>query len=206
GEGGNDEVYSNKFILCSLNKTDQPKRNLVFDYIEKEFKANSDIDPIINLNKPMTGFLFPAFTDNAGDVNHILYIAGNVNLLDYSLFEEVLHCEEIYTADDDKDGLEFIVSKVSGGKVYSTVIFNCYEEIDNIVQENEENEDEADSPTLDYRDVETVLRTSGIENVDESKVKDAFNSVIENEKHECKASSLLPKTENINTETMKIIL
>src|SRR5699024_3448518 len=110
------------------------------------------------------------------------------------------------TAADDKDGFELIVSKVAGDKVNSTVISNIYEEIDNIVQENEENEDEAESPTLDYRDVGNVLRTSGIENVEESKVKDAFNSVIENEKHEFKASSLLPKTVKINTETMKLSL
>src|SRR5699024_1789754 len=70
GEGGTDNVYANKFILCSLNKTSQPKKSLVFDYIEKSFKANSDVDPIINLATPLTGFLFPVFTDNAADVNH----------------------------------------------------------------------------------------------------------------------------------------
>ena len=48
-EGGNDEVYSSQFILCSLNKTDQPKKALLFDYIEKEFKSNNAVDPIINL-------------------------------------------------------------------------------------------------------------------------------------------------------------
>jgi hypothetical protein len=34
-EGGDDEVYSNQFILCSLNKVDQPKKSLLFEYIEK---------------------------------------------------------------------------------------------------------------------------------------------------------------------------
>ena len=28
-EGGNDKFYSNEFILCSLNKTDQPKKALL---------------------------------------------------------------------------------------------------------------------------------------------------------------------------------
>src|SRR5690625_8053281 len=79
GEGGTDHVYTHKFILCSLNKTTQPKKELVFDYIEKAFKANSEVDPIINLTTPLTGFLFPAFTDNAADVNHILYNAGKAN-------------------------------------------------------------------------------------------------------------------------------
>ena len=75
-EGGNDEVYSSHFILCSVNKTDQPKKALLFDYIEKEFKANNAVDPIINLAAPLSGFLFPAFNDNSADVNHILYCAG----------------------------------------------------------------------------------------------------------------------------------
>src|SRR5699024_1777064 len=91
-------------------------------------------------------------------------------------------------------------------KVNSTVISNIYEGIDKIDQENEENEDETESPTIDYRDVENDLRTRDIEKEEESKVKDALNSVIENEKHEFKASSLLPKTVKINTETMKLSL
>ena len=84
--GGNDEVYSSQFILCSLNKTDQPKKALLFDYIEKEFKSNNAVDPIINLASPLSGFLFPAFNDNSADVNHILYYAGKVNQPDVYLY------------------------------------------------------------------------------------------------------------------------
>ena len=97
-EGGDDEVYSNQFILCSLNKTDQPKKALLFDYIEKEFKSNNAFDPIINLTSPLSGFLFPAFNDNSADVNHILYCAGKANQPDGTFIEEVLNCEEIITA------------------------------------------------------------------------------------------------------------
>src|SRR5690625_6662501 len=62
-EGGNDNVYFNEFILASVNKTDQPETSFTFDYIEKAFKASHNVDPIINLEKPLTGFLFPAFQD-----------------------------------------------------------------------------------------------------------------------------------------------
>src|SRR5699024_168067 len=55
--------FANTFILCSLNKTSLPETSLVFDYIEKEFKARIEVDPIINLDKPLTGFLFPVFND-----------------------------------------------------------------------------------------------------------------------------------------------
>ena len=194
-EGGDDEVYSNQFILCSLNKTDQPKKALLFDYIEKEFKSNNAFDPIINLTSPLSGFLFPAFNDNYADVNHILYYAGKVNQPNETFIEEVLNCEDIITAEDDKDSFELILKQVVGEEVESRVISNVYEEIDKMVQENEESEDENEPPMLDYKDIERILEVSGVENVNSAKVEHAFKAVVDDEKHEFKASSLLPKTD-----------
>ncbi|MEH7505085.1 DUF4317 domain-containing protein [Neobacillus drentensis] len=202
-EGGNDEVYSNEFILCSLNKTDQPKKALLFDYIEKEFKSNNVFDPIINLASPLSGFLFPAFNDNSADVNHILYCAGKANQPDGTFIEGVLNCEDIITAVEDKDSFEQILKKVIGDQVDSKVISNVYEEIDKIVQENEENE-ESESPMLDYRDIERILEVSGVENVDTAKVEHAFKAVVDDEKHEFKASSLVPKSIKINTNVADV--
>lgn len=78
-----DTVYTSSFILCSINKIEQPKKALFFDYIEKEFKSGNHFDPIINLEKPVTDFFFPTFNDRAADVNHILYYTGKPNQLDY---------------------------------------------------------------------------------------------------------------------------
>jgi hypothetical protein len=202
-EGGNDEVYSNQFILCSLNKTDQPKKTLLFDYIEKEFKSNNVFDPIINLASPLSGFLFPAFNDNSADVNHILYCAGKVNQPDGPFIEVVLNCEDIITAAEDKDSFEQILKNVMGDEVDSRVISNVYEEIDKMVQENEENE-ESESPMLDYRDIGRILEVSGVENVDTAKMEHAFKAVVDDEKHEFKASSLVPKSIKINTKVADV--
>lgn len=202
-EGGNDEVYSNQFILCSLNKTEQPKKALLFDYIEKEFKSNNAIDPIINLESPLSGFLFPTFNDNSADVNHILYCAGKVNQPNGTFIEDVLNCEEIITAQDDKESFEQILKEVIGDEVDSKVISNVYEEIDKMVQENEENE-ESEFPMLDYRDIERILTVSGVDNVDTAKVEHAFKAVVDDEKHEFKASSLVPKSIKINTKVADV--
>ncbi|HZG72423.1 MAG TPA: DUF4317 domain-containing protein [Chondromyces sp.] len=199
-EGGDDEVYSSEFILCSLNKTVQPKKALLFDYIEKEFKSNNAVDPIINLTSPLMGFLFPAFSDHSADVNHILYCGEKVNQPDETFIEEVLNCEEIITATEDKDSFEQILKTVMGEEVDSTVISNVYEEIDKIVQENEEDEEDDEPPMLDYRDVERILTVSGVEDVDTAKVEHAFKAVVADEKHEFKASSLVPKNIKINTK------
>ncbi|MBO0962110.1 DUF4317 domain-containing protein [Neobacillus sp. MM2021_6] len=202
-EGGDDEVYSNGFILCSLNKIDQPKKALTFDYIEKEFKSHNFFDPIINLDSPLSGFLFPVFNDNAADVNHILYCAGKANQPDFGFIEVVLNCEEIITAQEDKDCFDFILKEVIGDEVDSQVISNVYEEIDKLVLESQENE-ESEIPTLDTRDIERILTVSGVENVETAKVEHAFKKVVEDEKHEFKASSLVPKTIKINTKVADV--
>ncbi|MFD2443847.1 DUF4317 domain-containing protein [Bacillus sp. CGMCC 1.16607] len=201
--GGDDEVYSSQFILCSLNKTDQPKKALLFDYIEKEFKSNNATDPIINLAAPLSGFLFPAFNDNAADVNHILYYAGKVNQPDETFIDAVLNCEDIITAGEDKDCFEIILNKVIGDQVETKIISNVYEEIDKIVQESVENED-SEAPRLDYRDIGRILEVSGVENVDIAKVEHAFKDVIDDEKHEFKANNLIPKSIKINTSVANL--
>jgi hypothetical protein len=204
-EGGDDETYSSQLILCSLNKTDQPKKTLMFDYVEKEFKPNTAVDPIINLDTPLSGFLFPAFNDNAADVNHLLYCAGKVNQPDFTFIEEVLNCEEIITAQEDKDCFDFILKEVIGDEVDSRVISNVYEELDKMVQESTENE-ESEPPMLDHRDIERILTVSGVENVEPAKVEHAFKSVVTDEKHEFKASSLIPKTIKIETKIANVII
>jgi hypothetical protein len=202
-EGGNDEVYSSHFILCSVNRTDQPKKALLFDYIEKEFKPNNAVDPIINLAAPLSGFMFPAFNDNSADVNHILYYAGKVNQPDETFIEQVLNCEEIITALEDKDSFGLILNQVMGDQVDSQVISNVYEEIDKLIQEHEESEED-EPPMLDYRDVERILEVSGVENVDTAKIEHAFKAVVDDEKHEFKASSLVPKNIKIETNVANV--
>lgn len=204
-EGGNDEVYSSHFILCSVNKTDQPKKALLFDYIEKEFKSNNAVDPIINLASPLSGFMFPAFTDNSADVNHILYCSGKANQPDVTFIEEVLNCEDIITAVEDKDCFDLVLQKIIGEEVDSKVISNVYEEIDKIIQENKEDEEsEIESPMLDYRDVGRILEVSGVENVDTAVVEHAFKAVINDEKHEFKANNLVPKSIKIETKVATV--
>ncbi|MDG5789717.1 DUF4317 domain-containing protein [Evansella sp. AB-P1] len=198
-ENERDAVYSHSFILSSINKTQEPKKELLFDYVEKEFKYNFVVDPIINLSAPIAGFLFPCFTDNSADVNHILYSAGKAHEPDHQFIDEVLNSEETMTAKDDKIIFEEIVKDVTEDQLSTTTLSNVYEEINRVVEENEED----DTPKLDYRDVERVLKVSGIEGIDTEKVETAFQKVIDDEKYEIKASSIVPKytSKSIKIET-----
>jgi hypothetical protein len=196
-ESERDRVYSHPFILCSINNTQEPKKELLFDYVEREFKYHFVVDPIINLNAPIAGFLFPCFTDNSADVNHILYSAGKIHEPDYSFIEDVLNGEEIMTALDDKIVFEEIIKDVTGDQLNTSTLANVYEEINRMIVENEEEE----QPKLDTKDVERVLTMSGIEDINTEKVEAAFQKIIDDDKYEIKASNILPK---FNSKSIKI--
>src|SRR5690625_483624 len=202
-EGGNDNVYFNEFILTSVNKTDQPETSFTFDYIEKAFKASHNIDPIINLEKPLTGFLFPAFHDYTSDVNHVLYSAPKANEPDETFTSSILECDVVMSAAENKDSFELVVNKLTDDKVNATMLSNIYEEIDQIIEESKEDED-SEAPLLDYNDVEHILSSSGVENVDTERVKQTFQTIFDDEQHAFEAESLLPNKVKINTDTTKI--
>ncbi|MBU8733221.1 DUF4317 domain-containing protein [Cytobacillus oceanisediminis] len=196
-ESERDAVYSHPFILCSINNTQEPKKELLFDYVEKEFKYHFTVDPIINLKAPISGFLFPCFTDHAADVNHVLYSAVKVHEPDYQFIVDVLNGEETMTAQDDKIVFEEIIKDVTGDQLSTATLSNVYEEINRMIVENEEDE----PPKLDSKDVERVLKVSGLEDINSEKVQSAYQKIIDDDKYEIKATSVLPK---FNSKSIKI--
>ncbi|MDM5227709.1 DUF4317 domain-containing protein [Cytobacillus sp. NJ13] len=196
-ESERDAVYSHPFILCSINNTQEPKKELLFDYVEKEFKYHFTVDPIINLKAPISGFLFPCFTDHAADVNHVLYSAGKVHEPDHQFIEDVLNGEETMTAQDDKIVFEEIIKDVTGDQLSTSTLSSVYEEINRMIVENEEDE----PPKLDSKDVERVLKVSGLEDINSEKVQSAYQKIIDDDKYEIKANSVLPK---FNSKSIKI--
>ncbi|MDX1772081.1 MAG: DUF4317 family protein, partial [Planococcaceae bacterium] len=132
-----DEVFTTPFILCSMNQTELPKRSLVFDFVEKEFKSSLLVDPVIKLATPIGGFLFPSFTDNAADINHIMYAASKANKPDFQFIEKVLNGDEIMTAEEDKAVFEEIVKVVIGDEVNSRTLAGLYDEINHMLKVEE---------------------------------------------------------------------
>lgn len=204
-----DEVWTSRFILCSINQTELPKQSLVFDYIEREFKSNIFINPVIKLDAPIGGFMFPCFTDNAADVNHILYAAQKAHQPDFGFIENVLNGTEIVTAVEEKAMFEEVVKTVIGEEVNVGTLATVYDEINQMILAEAEREDEEESvPMIDARTVEIVLKASGVEDVTTEKVEAAFQQVVDDRQYEMKASSVVPKYTSksikINTKVANI--
>jgi hypothetical protein len=198
-ESEKDEMFSNPFIMCSVNSTEQQRKTLMFDYVEREFIYNVFVDPIIKLNTPEQGFFYPSVTDNYSDVNRVLYCAGKAHEPNLHFVEQVLNAEKGVTALDEKAFFEEIVKEVTGDQLDAATIAHVYEEIHRVIETNEEEE----PPKLDYIDVERMLTVSGVENVTVEKVERAFQTVVDDKNYEIKASSVMPKftSKSIKIET-----
>ncbi|KQX46889.1 MULTISPECIES: DUF4317 domain-containing protein [unclassified Paenibacillus] len=196
-ESEKDEMFANPFILCSVNSTEQQRKTLMFDYVEREFKYNVFVDPIIKLNSPEQGFFYPSVTDNYSDMNRILYCTGKANEPNLHFIEQVLNAEKTVTAQEERAIFEEIVKEVAGDQLDASTIAHVYEEIHRVIETNEEEE----PPKLDYKDVERMLTVSGVENVTLEKVERAFQTVVDNKNYELKASSVIPK---FNSKSIKI--
>jgi len=184
-----DEMFAHPFMLCSINSTEQQKKTLQFDYVEREFKYNVIVDPIIKLSSPEQGFFYPSVTDNASDVNRILYCAGKANEPNHHFIDQVLNAEKTVTALEERSIFEEIVKEVAGEQLDAATISHVYEEIHRVIETNEEEE----PPKLDYKEVERVLTASGVENVTSEKVERAFQTIVDDKYYEFQASSVIPK-------------
>ena len=151
------------------------------------------------------------FRSNAADIHHILYAASKANKPDFQFIENVLNGNEIMTAEEDKAVFEEIVKAVIGDEVNSKTLANVYDEINSMLVVEEEYEDEEEStPTLDAKEVERVLKASGVKDVNTEKVERAFQQVIDDRTYEMKASHIVPsyasKSIKISTKVANIAI
>ena len=202
-ESIDDAMQSFNFILSSVNKIDVPKRTLKFDYTDKEFKANSALDSVINLNSPLEGFMFPSLSNGYSDINKIIYYASKPKELNSSFIENVLNCAFKFTAQDEKDCFGDILKSIIGDKIKPELMQDIYANIYELAQQAEEGE----TPTLGIRDVKNILDNCGAEII--SDIEAAFEETC-GSKYDFKITNIVPefnsKSIKITSEVANIIL
>ncbi|MGH4119693.1 DUF4317 family protein [Clostridium sp.] len=193
-ESIDDAVQAFNFILSSVNKIDIPKRTLKYDYNDKEFKANSALDTVINLNAPLEGFMFPSLTSGYSDINKILYYASKPKELNIPFIENVLNCGFKFTAEDEKNCFSDILKSIIGDKIKPELIQDIYANIYELAQQA----DEGETPILGITDVKNILNNCGAEVL--SDIEIAFEETC-GTKYDFKIDNILP---DFNSKSIKI--
>ena len=184
GAGFDDTQYAHEFIMCSINKVAVPKRVLRFDPPTGAFSANSAAEIVVNLDSPLEGFMFPAFTDNMSDVNSVVYYTAKANQRNIPFIETVLDCSCTLSASEEKEKFDEIIKAAVGETTKAETIKGIYEKInDAITYAGEE-----DTPTVNMRAIETILQDNGVD----TSSFETICSDIAGGNFDFKASNILP--------------
>lgn len=194
-ESIDDAVQAFNFILSSVNKIDIPKRTLKFDYTDKEFKANSALDSVINLNAPLEGFMFPGLTDGYSDINKVLYYASKPKELNLSFIEEVLNCGLKFTAVDERNCFGDILKSIIGDKIKPELMQDIYVNIHELSEQAEGGE----NPILGINDIKNILNNCGAEII--SDIDAVFEETC-GSKYDFKINNIVPE---FNSKSIRII-
>ncbi|MBU3175134.1 DUF4317 domain-containing protein [Clostridium estertheticum] len=189
-----DSMNAFNFILSSVNKIDIPKRTLKFDYTDKEFKANSALDSVINLNAPLEGFMFPSLSCGYSDFNKCLYYASKPKELNSAFIENVLNCGFKFTAEDEKNCFGDILKSIIGDKIKPELMQDIYANIHELAEQACDGE----TPILGVIDVKNILSNCGAEII--SDIDTAFEETC-GSKYDFKINNIVPE---FNSKSIKI--
>ncbi|WP_088227110.1 DUF4317 domain-containing protein [Desulfosporosinus sp. FKB] len=192
----NDVVNAFQFMMGTVNLVSSPKRALMFDFEEKNFRVDIPMNVYINAVSPEEGFVFPSMSDGYADTNKVIYYTKKDNQPSESFIHHVLNCELVPTAQDDKERFLTIIKDVAGDQVEPEVIANVYEQISECILDADE---DGEIPTLGVKAIEQILVKSGIE--DTRKLESSFLVNTEKANYEFKATNLLPSSKVIEIKS-----
>lgn len=148
-----DDVY--EFILCSICPVKLTKPGLCYN------EETNSIEQRIRdwfVEVPVTGFLFPAFSDRNTDIHSILYYSKNPDELNADFARLLLGCELPLSASSQKETFNTLVSETLLEDCTYETVKNIHETLNGLL---EERKDDPEPVALDKNDVKRLLYESG---------------------------------------------
>lgn len=195
-EAGDDIVQAFRFLLCSINKIDQPKRALRFDFKQREFNISSPNDGVVNLTAPLSGFMFPTISYGEGDVNGVLFNNGKSKEPNGTFIEGVLNCEVRMDAETERETFQTILQNAIGDTIKPEMMQDIYERINEVAAACDEESGEVPVVNIDH--VKGILENIGVGSTSELEL--AFDTYV-GQQYDFKVQNILP---DFNSKSIKI--
>lgn len=148
-----EDVYD--FILCSICPVKLAKPGLSYK-AETNTISERIRDRVVE--PPVSGFLFPAFTDRNTDLHSILYYSKNPDELKQEFSQQLFGCNPPLSAASQKETFNTLVADtLLDGCTYETVKA-LHESLSQLI---EERKDDPEPLTLMKEDVKSLLESTG---------------------------------------------
>ena len=153
-EDSSDEIY--EYILCCICPVELDAAALSYDPVAGVFSAR-DRDWVVE--KPVNGFLFPAFNDRSTDIHSLLYYSKKAEEINESFIESVLGTVMPMTAGTQKESFrEILENSLEEECAYDTIRL-IQEKVNELVEEKKEEP----GPVLFEKDeMMDILSESGV--------------------------------------------
>ncbi len=148
-----DDVY--EFLLCSICPVKLTKPGLCYN------ESTNSIEQRIRdwfVEPPITGFLFPAFTDRNTDIHSILYYSKNPEELNVEFARLLLGCELPLTAATQKETFNALIAETLQGECTFDTVKTIHETLTELI---EEKKDDPNPLSLDKNDFKRLLSENG---------------------------------------------
>lgn len=182
-----DEIETGmNFILCTINKIAQREKEFIIDSESQDVELSSGLEFIVNMKKPVEGFMYPILTDGYEDTNKLLYIAPKANVVNDTFAKEILGCKVKRTAKDEKDIFSNILKASLGKKIKTEFIKEVYEDLVKVGVENEDG-------NFSSKDIERILRDKGVDEQNVLQVEKVVSDKVGQTSLDFNIDNVIPK-------------
>lgn len=171
---GEDEIY--RYILTAFCPVSTGSDGFVFDNSSNEIIKKINTELIIS-QMPTDGFLYPVFSNRSSDINHVMYYAKSAAKPNISMVENVLGCNFVMSAENEKTSFQNIIRDVVGEDLDYMVIKTVNEKLQEVA---EENKDDTDKTVIDNSRLKDILTDIGIPEERVNMVEPVFEKVCGN--------------------------
>ena len=159
----NDEASENadgeyNFIVTAICPVNTGNDGLVIDEVSNSIFKKLNVEMVIS-RTPTDGFLYPVFSDRSPDINHVMYFTKTPNKPNISIVNDVLGCEFIMSAQNEKEKFQQVIASVVGDDLDYTVITKVNEKIQEVIEQSKH---ETELPVIDDRKLRTLLSDAGV--------------------------------------------
>ena len=147
------------FILGTVNKVEAAKKELMFDYLDREFDVYSNLNLIVNLKSPLDGFMYPVIEEDQANVNKILNFHSKKDKSNLNFIVNILTCNPILTAKEEKIRFNQILKLIVSTKIKPAFLHHLYGQLSDIFSLEENIEDRV----ITKRILQRIIEEYGIE-------------------------------------------
>ena len=149
-----EEVY--QFLLCTICPVNRSKGAL--SYLPELNQIGERVRDWV-VEKPMLGFLFPAFNDRSTDIHNVLYYTKNPEDSHPELIEHLLGSRIPMSPVNQKETFESILINTLGEEADYTTVSSIHENLNEMISETKDNPDPL---TLSKHEMKNLLEISGV--------------------------------------------